>query len=98
MHVDSLFWRRDLLLRWERGYADLPRLIEGHYALQVFFLGDEIAGAAELQLQQRRQYTVTHLVKIQHQPEATWAYLLQRSLFHAEKLRAFAENSQGNSV
>jgi hypothetical protein len=36
MHADSLLWKRDLLERSDRGHIDLPRLIEGHYALQVF--------------------------------------------------------------
>src|ERR1044071_7519828 len=36
MHADSLLWKRDLLGRSDRGHVDLPRLIEGHYALQVF--------------------------------------------------------------
>ena len=36
MHADSLLWQRDLLTRSDRGHVDLPRLIEGHYALQVF--------------------------------------------------------------
>ncbi len=36
MHADSLLWKRDLLARSDRGHIDLPRLIEGHYALQVF--------------------------------------------------------------
>ena len=36
MHADSLLWKRDLLTRSDRGHIDLPRLIEGRYALQVF--------------------------------------------------------------
>src|ERR1043165_6527261 len=36
LHADSLLWQRDLLTRSDRGHVDLPRLIEGHYALQVF--------------------------------------------------------------
>src|SRR5256885_1379906 len=36
LHADSLLWKRDLLERSDRGHVDLPRLIEGHYALQVF--------------------------------------------------------------
>ena len=36
MHADSLLWKRDLLESSDRGHIDVPRLIEGHYALQVF--------------------------------------------------------------
>jgi hypothetical protein len=33
MHADSLLRKRDLLERSDRGHVDLPRLIEGRYAL-----------------------------------------------------------------
>jgi membrane dipeptidase len=36
MHGDTLLWRRSLLDRAERGQVDLPRLIEGNVALQIF--------------------------------------------------------------
>lgn len=36
MHADSLLWKRDILERSDRGHVDVPRLLEGHYALQVF--------------------------------------------------------------
>src|SRR6202020_570303 len=36
MHAGSLLGKRDLIERSDRGHVDLPRLIEGHYALQVF--------------------------------------------------------------
>jgi microsomal dipeptidase-like Zn-dependent dipeptidase len=39
--------------------------------------------------------TITGLVKVQLQPPRTWGSLLQRSLYHAEKLHGFAEASQG---
>jgi len=39
--------------------------------------------------------TITGLVKLQQQPMRTWDSLLQRSLYHAEKLHDFAEGSHG---
>ena len=35
-HADSLLWKRDLTRQANRGHVDLPRLIEGNVALQVF--------------------------------------------------------------
>lgn len=35
-HADPLLWDRDLTRRSTRGHSDLPRLIEGNVALQVF--------------------------------------------------------------
>src|SRR5688572_30658835 len=36
LHGDTLLWRRSLLDRADRGQVDLPRLIEGNVALQIF--------------------------------------------------------------
>src|SRR5438046_10241410 len=36
LHSDVLLWPRDLLRRNRRGHADVPRLIAGNVALQVF--------------------------------------------------------------
>src|SRR5262249_50770406 len=36
LHADSLLWGRDLLQRSSRGHVDVPRLISGNVALQVF--------------------------------------------------------------
>ncbi|HWK35145.1 MAG TPA: peptidase M19, partial [Sphingomonas sp.] len=36
MHVDTLLWQRNPLTRSGRGQVDLPRLIEGNVALQIF--------------------------------------------------------------
>ena len=36
LHADPLLWKRDLTERGTRGHVDIPRLIEGNVALQVF--------------------------------------------------------------
>src|SRR6516164_11730934 len=36
LHADALLWGRDLLKRNSRGAVDVPRLIEGNVALEVF--------------------------------------------------------------
>ena len=36
LHEDTLLWKRSLNDRSDRGHVDLPRLIEGNVALQVF--------------------------------------------------------------
>src|SRR5262249_42310301 len=36
LHADSLLWGRDLLERSPRGHVDVPRLIAGNVALQIF--------------------------------------------------------------
>ena len=36
LHADQLLWGRDPLDRVSRGHVDVPRLQEGHVAMQVF--------------------------------------------------------------
>jgi len=95
MHADSLLWKRDLLERSDRGHVDLPRLIEGHYALQVFSSVTKSPVGQNFDSNSADTDTITGLVKIQMQPMRTWDSLLQRSLYHAEKLHGFADASQG---
>ncbi|UGY16017.1 dipeptidase [Bradyrhizobium septentrionale] len=95
MHADSLLWKRDLIARSDRGHIDLPRLIEGHYALQVFSSVTKSPKGQNYDANGGDTDTITNLAIIDLQPPRTWFSLLQRSLWHAEKLRSFAENSAG---
>jgi membrane dipeptidase len=95
MHADSLLWKRDLLERSDRGHIDLPRLIDGHYALQVFSSVTKSPKGQNYGANDADSDTITNLTMIDLQPPGTWNSLLQRSLWHAEKLRGFAEKSDG---
>jgi microsomal dipeptidase-like Zn-dependent dipeptidase len=95
MHADSLLWKRDLLARSDIGHIDLPRLIDGHYAVQVFSSVTKSPKGQNYTSNAADSDTITNLVMIDMQPPRTWSSLLQRSLFHAEKLRGFAERSNG---
>jgi membrane dipeptidase len=95
MHVDSLLWKRDLLERSDRGHVDLPRLIEGHYALQVFSSVTKSPRGQTYDANGADSDTITALTIVDLQPPRTWSSLLERSLWHAEKLRGFAERSGG---
>jgi microsomal dipeptidase-like Zn-dependent dipeptidase len=95
MHADSLLWKRDLLERSDRGHVDLPRLIDGHYALQVFSSVTKSPRGQNYDANGADSDTITALAMIDLQPPRTWTSLLERSLWHAEKLRGFAERSGG---
>ena len=95
MHADSLLWKRDLLQRSDRGHVDLPRLIEGHYALQVFSSVTKSPKGQNYTANGADSDGITSLTVIDLQPPRTWTSLLQRSLYHAEKLQDFAERSDG---
>jgi membrane dipeptidase len=95
MHADSLLWKRDLLERSDRGHIDVPRLIEGRYALQVFSSVTKSPKGQNYNSNGADSDTITSLTVIDLQPPRTWTSLLERSLWHAEKLRGFAERSGG---
>lgn len=95
LHADSLLWKRDLLQRSDRGHLDLPRLAEGHYALQVFSSVTKSPRGQNYDANRSDSDTITGLVKVQLQPPRTWDSLLERSLWHAKKLKGFAQKSGG---
>jgi membrane dipeptidase len=95
MHADSLLWKRDLLKRSDRGQVDLPRLQAGHYALQVFSSVTKTPKNQNYDANSGDTDNITQLVMADLQPVRTWNSLLQRSLYHAEKLKRFADRSNG---
>jgi microsomal dipeptidase-like Zn-dependent dipeptidase len=95
MHADSLLWKRDLLIRSDRGQVDLPRLQAGHYALQVFSSVTKTPKNQNYDANSGDTDNITQLVVADLQPMRTWNSLLQRSLYHAEKLKRFADRSNG---
>jgi membrane dipeptidase len=95
MHADSLLWKRDLLERSDRGHIDVPRLIEGHYALQVFSSVTKSPKGQNYDSNGADSDTITGLAFVDLQPPRTWTSLLQRSFWHAEKLQDFAAKSGG---
>ncbi len=95
LHADSLLWKRDLLQRSDRGHVDLPRLAEGHYALQVFASVTKSPQGQNYNANRGDSDTITGLIKVQLQPPRTWGSLLERSLWHAKKLKGFAQKSGG---
>jgi len=95
MHADSLLWKRDLLARSDRGQVDLPRLQAGHYALQVFSSVTKTPKHQNYDANSGDTDNITQLVMADLQPIRTWNSLLQRSLYHAEKLKRFADRSNG---
>ncbi|MEG3181113.1 dipeptidase [Sphingomonas sp. LT1P40] len=93
MHEDTLLWSRDLLDRANRGHVDLPRLIEGNVALQVFSSVTKTPKGQNYDSNTADTDNITLLTVAQLQPPRTWTSLLERSLWHAEKLNRAASAS-----
>lgn len=95
LHVDTLLWKRDLNDRSSRGQVDLPRLIEGNVALQVFSSVTKTPKGQNYDSNPANTDNVTTLAIANMQPLRTWNSLLERSLWHATKLDRAAAASGG---
>ncbi len=94
LHSDSLMWKRDFLDRADRGHMDVPRLEQGNVALQILASTTKSPKGQNYDANSGDTDNITTLVIAQLQPVRTWSSLLERSLWHAEKLhRAVAASS-----
>ena len=95
-HADSLLWKRDLLARGDRGQVDIPRLIEGGVALQVFTAVTKSPAGLNYDSNAEDAFdTITLLAFGQLWPIRTWRSIYQRALYQAEKLQRFEAKSGG---
>lgn len=95
MHSDTLMWDRDVLEHSDRGHLDLPRLEDGNVALQVFSSVSKSPKGQNYDSNTGDSDNITLLTFAQLQPPRTWTSLLDRSLFHAQKLEKAAVDSEG---
>ncbi|MFO6452509.1 MULTISPECIES: dipeptidase [unclassified Aeromicrobium] len=95
LHSDTLMWNRDLLDRSDRGHMDLPRLQDGNVGLQVFSSVSKTPKNQNYDSNPANTDNITLLAILQLQPPRTWTSLLERSLYHAEKLQDAVADSEG---
>lgn len=95
LHSDTLMWKRHLEEASDRGHVDLPRLEAGNVALQVFSSVTKTPKGQNYEKNSGDTDNITALAIAQLQPVRTWSSLLERSLYHAEKLEAAQKASQG---
>jgi membrane dipeptidase len=95
LHSDTLLWKRNILDRAARGHMDLPRLEEGNVALQILASTTKSPKGQNYDANGGDTDNITALVIAQLQPVRTWNSLLERSLWHAEKLHRAVAASNG---
>ncbi|GAA0866688.1 membrane dipeptidase [Sphingopyxis soli] len=95
LHSDTLLWQRSLLTRAGRGHVDLPRLEDGNVALQVFSSVTKTPKGQNYDANGGHTDNITALAIAQLQPVRTWTSLLERSLWHAEKLHRAVADADG---
>jgi len=95
-HADSLLWNRDLNDRGDRGHVDIPRLLEGNVAMQVFTAVTKSPSGQNYHENSSDAFdNITALAMGQLWPIRTWNSLAERALYQAERLHGFAEASDG---
>ena len=92
-HADSLMWRRDLTKRGNRGQVDIPRLIDGGVALQMFTAVTKSPAGLNYEENSADAFDNITLVAVgQLWPIRTWNSLLERAVYQAEKLHRFEKS------
>ncbi len=96
LHADPLLWPRDLLARGEVGQVDVPRLIEGRVALQVFGVPTQTPYGLNFERNSAETFDMTTPLVIAGGWEPrSWTSRLARALHQAEVLHDAAEDSGG---
>ncbi len=95
MHADTLLWGRDILARGTRGQVDVPRLIEGNVALQIFSLPTKTPRGLNYEHNDDKTDQIKLLAMAQGWPVRTWGSLTERALYQANRLNTAAEASEG---
>ena len=91
-HSDSLLWDRNILDRADRGHTDVPRLLEGNVAVQVFTtVTKSPRGQNYDQNSAEAGDNITPLFMGQLRPLRSWFSLRERALVQAEALARAAE-------
>jgi microsomal dipeptidase-like Zn-dependent dipeptidase len=95
LHADPLLWPRELLKRVSHGHVDVPRLIAGNVAVQVFAAVTKVPPGQNYERNPSDRDQLGLLVAASRWPVESWANLLQRALHQARKLEQAANDSRG---
>lgn len=96
LHCDALMWGRNLLEKNESGHVDIPRMIEGNIALQVFSVPTKVPWKVSQWGTNPDQFNLLTLAAIFGGASLnTWFNLTERAHYYAGQLNEFAKNSDG---
>jgi len=98
LHSDTLLWHRDILDRGNRGHVDIPRLVEGGVAVQVFSTVTKAPKALNYEENTGDSDQITGAVILQRWPIRTWGSLYERARYQAQRLDKAARRSNGALV
>lgn len=95
LHADPLLWDRDLAGRADYGHVDVPRLLAGNVALQVFGLVTQSPQGQNVHRNRADSDRITALVVAQAWPPRTWGSWLERALYQIRKFDDLVQRTNG---
>ena len=98
LHADTLLWGRDLLARAPQGHVDVPRMVEGNAALQVFAVATKVPRHTSYDANDDRTDDIGLVALVQGWPRATRRSLTARAEYLAGRQAASAMASGGRLV
>src|SRR5712692_489111 len=98
LHADSLLWGRNLVQSGTRGHVDVPRLIAGNVALEVFTAVTKSPRGLNYERNDDKSDTIFWLGIAQRWPLRTWNSLTNRALFRASRFDETVRDSHGRLV
>ena len=98
MHDDLLLWPRDPLVKSTVGSTDLPRLVEGNVAIEIFSTVSKTPRGQNYAGNSGETDNITLLALAERRPIANWTSLLERAKWTSAKAHDAAERSRGRLV
>jgi microsomal dipeptidase-like Zn-dependent dipeptidase len=95
MHADELLWGRDPLVRVDHGHVDVPRLVEGNVAIQIFSAVTKTPRNQNYDHNTDQTDNILLLALVQRWPMSTWRSLRARAMYQAGRLHDAAARSNG---
>jgi microsomal dipeptidase-like Zn-dependent dipeptidase len=98
LHCDASLWNRPLVERSGRGHVDVPRLVAGNVALQVFSLPNAYPLGANYRRTPSGIDLLDALAVANRWPRATWSSPVGRAIHQARIVERAAQDSDGRLV
>ena len=93
-HADTTLWSRDLLEQSDYGHVDVPRMLSGNVAIQMFTTVTKVPKGLNYEANSADATDqITQLAIVQAWPLATWNSLLERALYQARRIEKAAQDS-----
>lgn len=98
LHADALLWPRSLTDRSARGHVDLPRLIQGNVAVQLFGAVTQVPPGQNYESNPADKDQLWMLAVASRWPVRTWSDVMQRAMYQASRFEEAARSSRGRLV